>query len=471
MLILINVIKFFTGKKIDKKIFSKNSTTECSQYCPVFFTVILQFWRSKITRKLTKQLRTNELQVLRVVGANELNTLTHEVTIEEIAEARRALARRNEKQYQTQQVAIKKQLRETETPAIVNHIESQIRQWFLEYRDATGRFPDYPDVEAGGSASLFENRNPQEIAVELDTLRIEREKAEAERLAKEGKGKDKKGKGKGGTDKKDKKDKNGEKNDKKKKASKDAKKGRSKKNKGKWHFELNRSIDWLIDWLMDWVDDWLIDWLIERLIERFFPDEEDEGWKPVQPQSAFLSSMKESMIVFHDFWEDRDGKNNPHQEFDADIVKAEKRKELKEEVRVDVDVSMRKELDFLKLAIDGQKPKKDKRKKKGKGKKKNKKDRKEKDLTPNRTPESIFEGIVIAEFFRSITFHFLTFSMFFCIVRFVLLFLSMTFFIFQNSFSKKFSKKNSKKFFKKKFQKFFRIFFFLRYCLISIAYL
>lgn len=103
--------------------------------------------------------------------------------------------------------------------------------------------------------------------------------------------------------------------------------------------------------------------------------------------------MNESMVMFHDFWELRDDKNNLHQEFDMDIVKAEKRKELKEELRVDVDVSMRKELDYLKLAIDGQKPKKE-RKTKGTRKKNDKKGHNEKDLTPNRTVESIFEGTV-----------------------------------------------------------------------------
>ncbi|OQV21325.1 putative IQ and AAA domain-containing protein 1 [Hypsibius exemplaris] len=310
---------------------------------------IQAFWRATKTRKLAQLMRRKELQVLRVIGPDELHTLAHEKTMDGIAEERRVLARKNEEQFQAQKVAIKEQLRETETPGIVNHIESQIRQWFLEYRDATGKFPDYPAAEAGGSASLFEHRNPQEIAAELDKLRIEREAAEAEeRLPKEGKGNDKKGKGK------DKKEKNGGKDDKKKKKPKDAKgKGKGKKKDG-----------------------------------------EDEGWKPVQPLSAFLSSMNESIVVFHDFWEQREDKNNLNQEFDVDMVKAEKRKELKEEVRVDVDLSMRKELDYLKLAIDGQEPKKGK-KTKGKGKKKDKKGRKEKDLTPNRTPESIFEELAM----------------------------------------------------------------------------
>lgn len=43
----------------------------------------------------------------------------------------------------------------------------QIRQWFIECRDATGKFPDYPDEDDGGSASIFKERDPAELAKEL----------------------------------------------------------------------------------------------------------------------------------------------------------------------------------------------------------------------------------------------------------------------------------------------------------------
>lgn len=130
-------------------------------------------------------------------------------------------------------------------------------------------------------------------------------------------------------------------------------------------------------------------------------DEEDLGWKPLIPQSAFIPTMHESMVIYHDFWERRDDKANLNQEFDSDIVRAEKRKELKDELRVEVDESMRKEVDYLKLSIDGQKPKKKKKKKKGKKKGKKGKKKKEKDLTPNRTLESIFEELAMNNILQS----------------------------------------------------------------------
>lgn len=38
------------------------------------------------------------------------------------------------------------------------------------FRDAIGRFPDYPTVEEGGCLELFKERDPAEIAAELKLL-------------------------------------------------------------------------------------------------------------------------------------------------------------------------------------------------------------------------------------------------------------------------------------------------------------
>lgn len=68
-----------------------------------------------------------------------------------------------------------------------------IRQWFIECRDNSGKFPDYPSVEDGGSAKLFTEKTPEELEAEL----------KAKEAEKEAKGK------KGKKDKKEKKEKKG----------------------------------------------------------------------------------------------------------------------------------------------------------------------------------------------------------------------------------------------------------------------
>lgn len=81
------------------------------------------------------------------------------------------------------------------------------------------------------------------------------------------------------------------------------------------------------------------------------------------------------------------------------MIREEKRSQVEDEIRLRVDALMREELDLLKIAAErdkGKKGKISKKRKKGKKKasKKGKK-KKDKDLTPDRTPESLFEELVL----------------------------------------------------------------------------
>ena len=59
-----------------------------------------------------------------------------------------------------------------------------------------------------------------------------------------------------------------------------------------------------------------------------------------------------SLSVHLDFWETRDESNNFEQNFDSEIVKEEKRAEVVEEVRLEVDALMREELKNLKTVCN-----------------------------------------------------------------------------------------------------------------------
>ena len=90
---------------------------------------------------------------------------------------------------------------------------------------------------------------------------------------------------------------------------------------------------------------------------------------------------------------------NKTQSHDPDMIINVKRKEVEDEIRLKVDNLMREELDLLRIAAErdkGKKGKMAKKRKKGKKKasKKGKK-KKDKDLTPDRTPESLFEELVV----------------------------------------------------------------------------
>ncbi|ELK14365.1 IQ and AAA domain-containing protein 1 [Pteropus alecto] len=100
-------------------------------------------------------------------------------------------------------------------------------------------------------------------------------------------------------------------------------------------------------------------------------------------------------------WKDKDESWNFLQDYDPELIKEEKRKELESEIRLQVDELMRQELKNLKLAVNREKEllaktgkkkggKKAKKKKKGKKGKKGK----DKDLTADRTIESLYKELV-----------------------------------------------------------------------------
>lgn len=101
---------------------------------------------------------------------------------------------------------------------------------------------------------------------------------------------------------------------------------------------------------------------------------------------------------FNEVWRDKDEKMNTKQTYYADMLYAEKFNEVESELRKVVDEMMRQELDMLQAALDkdraqkGKKSKKANKKTRRSGKKSKKK--KEKDLTPDRTTESLFEELV-----------------------------------------------------------------------------
>ncbi|XP_023195833.1 IQ and AAA domain-containing protein 1 isoform X2 [Xiphophorus maculatus] len=121
--------------------------------------------------------------------------------------------------------------------------------------------------------------------------------------------------------------------------------------------------------------------------------EEDEDGLTMMP-SAFLSELEVANKRYKEVWKNRNETENFSQIHEVELVKEEMRKIVEAEVRLQVDEEMREELAELKLAVDKEKPGKQKGPKKKKGSKGGKKKKKEKDLTPDRTLESLCEELV-----------------------------------------------------------------------------
>ncbi|XP_063057574.1 dynein regulatory complex protein 11 [Engraulis encrasicolus] len=281
---------------------------------------IQKVWKGFVQRKKTKREREEEMIFLGMAMASEgTDPLSFAVSVYGNRAQRRQKQSQHEEDYQKAIVTITDKLRDLEGPDIKETMKEQIRQWFIECHDATGSFPDYPEVEEGGSALIFAEKTPQQLMEEL--------------AAKEEDDANKKPKGK------------------------EEKKDKGKKDKGKGGEE-----------------------------------EEEPGLKMLP--SAFLKDLETGHKTFSEVWVNRDESKNFSQRHEVELIKEEKRKEVEGEIRVQVDELMRQELANWKLAIDKDKGGKAKPKaKKGKAGKGGKK-KKEKDLTADRTMDSLYHELV-----------------------------------------------------------------------------
>nr|XP_019596427.1 PREDICTED: IQ and AAA domain-containing protein 1 [Rhinolophus sinicus] len=289
---------------------------------------IQKVWRGFHQCRKTERQREEEMIFLGMNPPPMFNEVSATITqAEKVTCLRNEVQIKHEEDYREALVTIKDDLKLIEGPYIKENLQDQIRHWFIECRNLTGTFPDYPDVEEGGSAIIFSNKTPQQV---IDDIMANQEEEE--------------------------------KNKKKKKETKAKKEKRKKERK-----EKNK--------------------------------EEDKGWK--MSPSVFLHTMEEGNNVYKDIWKNKDESGNFPQDYDREMIKEEKRKELESEIRVQVDELMRQELKNLKLAVNREKelPAKTRKKKGGKNEKKGKKGKKEKrgkdkDLTADRSIESLYKELV-----------------------------------------------------------------------------
>lgn len=197
-------------------------------------------------------------------------------------------------------------------------IADEIRSWFQDYKNQTGKLPEFPSEESGGSRVLLSRQGTES--------EISRSSAVSSKESKKAKDKNK---------------------------------------------PLAKSAD-------------------------FNMDEVEAGFKVTQ--SMFLSDIKTGIEEYNEIWKDKDEAGNPKQKHYDDIIYADKYSEVEMDLRRIVDDMMRQELELLRAALDkdrankGKKSKKSNKKARRSGKKNKKK--KEKDLTPDRTTESLFEELV-----------------------------------------------------------------------------
>ena len=66
--------------------------------------------------------------------------------------------------FQNAEISVKQKIREVEGPDMRETLQESIREWFIETRDATGKFPEFPEEDEGGSTLIFKEKDPAELA-------------------------------------------------------------------------------------------------------------------------------------------------------------------------------------------------------------------------------------------------------------------------------------------------------------------
>nr|XP_034178795.1 dynein regulatory complex protein 11 [Osmia lignaria] len=280
-------------------------------------TKIQKVWRGYVTRQKIRKRRLEEMLLIGMLQPSQVIT-------ENARQAERTRQERYDKQikyqelYENLMIETKERIRKEKNAIIEENIRSEVRNWINSYFQQTGKIPDLPSVESGGSRIIL-SRQGTESTISKSTAA----------------------------------------------SSKESRK--SKKSKSKKDSEGEQS-----------------------------EEETEQGFKSMP--SNFLSELVHASQEYQEVWKNKDESMNAAQFPYLDMIESDKAKEVENEVRITVDQELRGDIEALQNALDRDKGFKGKRIKKGQKRirhsgKKNKK-RKEKDLTPDRTTESLFEELL-----------------------------------------------------------------------------
>ncbi|XP_041783116.1 dynein regulatory complex protein 11 isoform X2 [Anopheles merus] len=280
---------------------------------------IQKTWRGYATRRQTRRKKMEEMILIGMVPAPVTSARTAIDELEDLKQFRYKQQKTFQDDYERSLVRVKEEISVKQGAAMTEDIADEIRTWFKEYQKRTGRLPDFPSEEAGGSRHLLSRQGTESEMSRSSVLSSRESKLK-------GSGKEKLAQKKPG--------------------------------------ELS---------------------LEEGL---------DKAFKPMQ--SSFLPEIKSGIEEYTEVWKGKDESQNLRQTYYDDMIYEEKYADVEAELRRIVDEIMRQELELLQIALErdrgGKKLKKSSKKARRSGKKGKKK--KDKDLTPDRTTESLFEELV-----------------------------------------------------------------------------
>lgn len=138
---------------------------------------IQKIWRAFNQSKKTVHDRDSEMIFLGMIPPPLFNQVSPTVEqAKKVSLLRNEVQEKHEADYRQALVTIKDDLKILEGPDIKENLQDQIRHWFIECKNLTGMFPDYPDAEEGGSEVIFSNKTPQQVIEDIIASQEEDEK-------------------------------------------------------------------------------------------------------------------------------------------------------------------------------------------------------------------------------------------------------------------------------------------------------
>ncbi|XP_060650034.1 IQ and AAA domain-containing protein 1-like isoform X3 [Drosophila nasuta] len=279
---------------------------------------IQKMWRGHTARRITRRRKMDEMILIGMVPppaavlkerAEKLEKHNeHDVRRRHVAQQTYAA------QFEARQVAIQEEIRQKHGATMKEDIADEIRAWIKDCYDKTGKLPDFPSEDQGGSLHIFSRPGTES----------EHSRSSA-------------------------------------RSSKESRKTKDKSKSPARSGDLNVNEN----------------------------QEDDVNFQPAV--SVCLPDIRAEIEYFNDTWRDKDETGILSQAAYEDMIYAEKYQEVELEFRRAVDDVMRQEIELLQTMV-GKKVKKSNKKTRRSGKKSKKK--KEKDLTPDRSTESLYEELV-----------------------------------------------------------------------------
>ncbi|KAK0171579.1 hypothetical protein PV328_005017 [Microctonus aethiopoides] len=278
---------------------------------------IQKVWRGYITRQKMKKKRFEEMLLIGMIQPSQIITENYRIA-DKVKQARYLKQLEFQQLHEKMVMETQEFLKVEKTTIMEENMRCEIRCWINEYFQQTGKIPELPSADSGGSRLIISRQGTE------SSLSKSKESS----------------------------------------SSKESK--RSKKSKSKKESDTEKS-----------------------------EDDSDPGIKIIL--SNALPELIQAHTEYQDIWRGKDESVNPWQLPYSDMILAQKTRELEDEVRLKVDQTLRDDIEALQLALDRDKGHKGKRAKKipkrvRRSGKKNKR-KKEKDLTPDRTIDSLIEEL------------------------------------------------------------------------------